>query len=296
MAGRSLFFKSRRGPTFQKETMSTIYGYLWAKYSRQYLKEHPLCVYCRRRGKATPSRVTDHIRPAKRHPELFWDPANHQALCTTCHVRDKQREELGFVDRLKGGTILCVASGPSLIREDVEYARDKVHATIVTNTTFRLVPWTNVVYAADSPWWAAHLSEVERLSPSAERWTCSLQAARLFKLNYVRPERKPGLSRDASCVHTGTNSGYQAINLAFHLGARRIVLLGYDMQRTGGRSHWHGDHVGKGLHNGMNFELALQAIPRLAIDLQSEGVEVVNCSRQTAIKSFRRAAIREVLA
>lgn len=276
--------------------MSTIHSTLWAKYSKQYLRQHPLCIYCKRRGKVTPARCVDHIKRAKSNPELFWDPLNHQPLCFTCHASEKQKEELGFVDRLKGGTILCVASGPSLTREDAEFARDKVHATIVTNTTFRLVPWAHIVYAADFIWWEQHLPEIKRMSIPGELWTCSVQAARQYRLNFIRGEvGREGLSRDASRIHTGTNSGYQAIGLAFHLGARRIILLGYDFQRTNGRSHWHGDHTGK-CHNHMDFKLALSRIPRLAIDLQSEGVEVVNCSRETAIKSFRRSTIQEVFA
>ncbi|MGA4815964.1 hypothetical protein ACPA9J_15885 [Pseudomonas aeruginosa] len=34
--------------------------------------------------------------------------------------------------------------------------------------------------------------------------------------------------------------------MAIARGAKRIILLGYDMQKTNGQSHWHGDHP-KGL-------------------------------------------------
>ncbi|HDY5476679.1 TPA: hypothetical protein RQ695_006640, partial [Pseudomonas aeruginosa] len=42
------------------------------------------------------------------------------------------------------------------------------------------------------------------------------------------------------------NSGGGAVSLAIARGAKRIILLGYDMQKTNGQSHWHGDHP-KGL-------------------------------------------------
>lgn len=273
----------------------SAYTFLWSKYSKQRLKEHPLCVYCKRRGRVAPARVTDHIKPHKGDPVRFWDPNNHQSLCMPCHGKEKQLEEHGYAERIKGGTILCVASGPSLTREDVEYARDKVHATIVINSSFRMAPWAHILYAADFNWWDSNMSDVRAANISAELWTVSLQAARKFGLHFIQPEKgKPGLSRDASCIRTGMHSGYQVMNLAYHLGARRVLLLGYDMQRTGGKSHWHGDHK-RPCHNNMDYKAALGHFPRLALDLRSEGVEIVNCTRETALKCFPRAPIQEVL-
>ncbi len=52
-----------------------------------------------------------------------------------------------------GGTILCVASGPSLTQEDVDYCRGKVDAAIAVNTSYQRVPWAYALYAADAHWW-----------------------------------------------------------------------------------------------------------------------------------------------
>lgn len=50
---------------------------------------------------------------------------------------------------------------------------------------------------------------------------------------------KPGLSTDPATIHTG-NSSYGALGLAYHLGARRVVLVGVDATNDrrveGGRS------------------------------------------------------------
>lgn len=94
-------------------------------------------------------------------------------------------------------------------------------------------------------------------------------------------------------IHEGGNSGYQAINLAFHAGVRRIVLLGYDMQRTGGRSHWFGDHPGR-LNVASPYERWVRDFASIAADLEAEGVEVINASRETALECFRRAPIETV--
>lgn len=50
---------------------------------------------CARCGliEASADLVGDHIRPHRGDRALFFDPANVQCLCKTCHDRHKQREE-----------------------------------------------------------------------------------------------------------------------------------------------------------------------------------------------------------
>lgn len=50
------------------------------------------CVRCGFIGESA-DLVADHIRPHRGERALFFDPRNLQCLCTTCHNRDKQREE-----------------------------------------------------------------------------------------------------------------------------------------------------------------------------------------------------------
>lgn len=69
------------------------YGYRWQKARLTFLREHPLCAMCQRRGKVTPSTVVDHIVPHRGDQAKFWDTSNWQALCKPCHDRDKQRIE-----------------------------------------------------------------------------------------------------------------------------------------------------------------------------------------------------------
>jgi hypothetical protein len=95
-------------------------------------------------------------------------------------------------------------------------------------------------------------------------------------------------------MHFGDNSGYQAINLAYLWGAGRIILLGYDMQHTGGKSHFFGDHP-KDLQVGSDYVDWCHKFAKLAADLAARGVEVINCSRATALDCFPRATIDEVL-
>lgn len=69
------------------------YTYRWQKYRLTFLAQNPLCVFCLQQGKTEAATVVDHIKPHKGDMELFWDPKNHQALCTPCHAITKQRME-----------------------------------------------------------------------------------------------------------------------------------------------------------------------------------------------------------
>ena len=121
-----------------------------------------------------------------------------------------------------------------------------------------------------------------------------MKAAEEFKLESIKAEYGRGLNKKPWTVNCGMNSGYQAINLAYHLGAKEIFLLGYDMQRTGGQSHFHGDHP-KGWANGGDYSDWCKRLAELAADLRVEGVRVVNCSRETALECFDRSTIDETI-
>lgn len=88
------------------------------------------------------------------------------------------------------------------------------------------------------------------------------------------------------------NSGAGAMMLAYYAGARRIIMLGYDCQHTGGAKHWHGDHPPK-LGNANRPEMWERGFAKVAHDLG--GVEIINASRVTALSCFPRMALEDVL-
>ena len=69
------------------------YGYKWQKARERHLADQPLCTYCDRQGLVTAASVVDHITPHRGDMTLFWDQANWQSLCASCHSSVKQREE-----------------------------------------------------------------------------------------------------------------------------------------------------------------------------------------------------------
>ena len=173
---------------------------------------------------------------------------------------------------------VCIASGPSLLEEDVNKVKNL--NTIVVNTSFRLAPWAKILFAGDFGWWNLYRNEVKEKF-IGECWTGNKKASKIFGLNYIKQKHGNSLSRENGVINFGGNSGYAAIEFAYQLGAKRIILLGYDMQRTNGMSHWHGDHYR--LSNDNAFPRWIKRIESVAKELDKIGVEVLNATRQTAL-------------
>lgn len=193
-----------------------------------------------------------------------------------------------------GSTVVCIASGPSLTRDDVEYVRGRARV-IVVNDNYRLAPWADALYAADAGWWREHRDTAAftglkfGIGPSGSGMPKSVMT--------LRNTGTGGLEIDPTGMKTGRNSGYQAINLAVHLGAKRILLLGYDMQvDTTGKAHWFGAHVTPlNQPTKQHFQSWLKLFPTLIAPLSKIGIEVVNCSRVSALTCFRKQPLRDAL-
>ncbi|MDY1215405.1 HNH endonuclease signature motif containing protein [Pseudomonas aeruginosa] len=76
-----------------KSSTERGYDYRWQQAREQYLRDHPLCVYCERKGLVTAANTVDHIVAHRGDQDLFWDKDNWQPLCGPCHSADKQKEE-----------------------------------------------------------------------------------------------------------------------------------------------------------------------------------------------------------
>jgi hypothetical protein len=110
-------------------------------------------------------------------------------------------------------------------------------------------------------------------------------------VTYLRPTGQGGLDDSRACLRTGGTSGYAAVNLAVHLGAVRIVLLGYDMSADGAQHHFFGDYPDRS-HPG--YAGRLRYWPPLHELLQTRGVELINASRRTALPGVPRVSFDEL--
>ncbi len=176
--------------------------------------------------------------------------------------------------------------------DDVDACRGRSRVIAISDA-YRLAPWADVLYSCDAKWWEHHQGVA---TFPGLKFAVEARAGRWPGVQILQNTGFSGLEMMPTGVRTGANSGMQAINLAVHLGARRIVLLGYDMRPAAdGRTHWFGRHPGT-LHRCSPYERFMAAIATLAAPLREIGVEVLNASRQTALTVFPRVSLEEALA
>jgi hypothetical protein len=191
----------------------------------------------------------------------------------------------------KGETIYLLAGGPSLQGFDPKPLKGKTVITI--NDSWRVFPGAKVHYFCDHRWWQDQIA-INRRSLDGLRdfhemiykgfWVAgNYRFADHPQVRCLMLSGQCGLEKDPGKLCHGSNSGYQAINLAYHLGAKRVVLLGYDMKvAPNGRTHWHNenrpDDFGTILMKSM-----LPPFNTLVEPLKEAKVEVINATPDSAL-------------
>jgi hypothetical protein len=169
---------------------------------------------------------------------------------------------------------------------------------VAVNDAYKRLPGAAVLYACDAVWWRERAGAREF---AGECWSSIGRPGRFRDNDKTREQQQYGLrliygqdgrgfSVDPECIHYGSNSGFQAVNLALLFGARRIMLLGFDMQG----SHFFGAHKLplRNTHSYVNFIRAFdEAAKRLP-----PGVEIINASPSSALKCFPRLEYDSALA
>ncbi len=189
---------------------------------------------------------------------------------------------------------IVAATGPSLTEAIAEACRGQ--HVIAVNDAYQLMPYADVLYACDAVWWAVHEG-----CPgfAGERWSShepganeKLSVAERYGINLVRGAGSNEFSLDPSVIHYGSNGGFQAINLAIHFGAKRIILVGFDMRNDGPR-HFFGDHPDP-LYNREEFESLIPNFACAARTLPPE-IRIINCTPGSKLTCFAMAALQETI-
>lgn len=192
-----------------------------------------------------------------------------------------------------GETVVCLGAGPSLSQADVDAVRGRARV-IAIKDAIQMAPWADAVYSCgkDSSQWWSRCGDALLANYQGLRFSLDMKAAR-WGATVLGQGHESGLSTDPAVLMHGRNSGYQAINLAVHLGAAKILLLGYDMQRTHGRENFH-DGPMKG--PGDKYQGWLPLFETLVEPLKQLGVAVINCTPGSALTCFPMMSLSEALA
>jgi hypothetical protein len=194
---------------------------------------------------------------------------------------------------LKGQTIFIIGGGPS-VPVDIISRLPRTLNFIAINQSWKIRPTANYHYFCDSFWW----ERFGRDALAAGVWNFATIAD--IRAPYVRRLKstyKSGLCTTPGYLSHGRDSGHQAINLAFHLGVKRIVLVGYDLGiAPTGEYRWHSDYADRA-KDVYEKDLAVMRgpYPALAEGLRAAGVEVINTATRSALECFPKAELTGVL-
>lgn len=177
-------------------------------------------------------------------------------------------------------TVFVIGSGPGLKGMALDGLARR--HTIAINNAFQIVPDPSVIYYADTRWWRWHGPDIPLEFPGRIYTTSKCGDAyldprvRRFRQDHRFATGGPALSHDRNAL-AGFDSGYQAINLAYHLGCSRVVLLGFDMGFVDGKAHFHPDHAVPSEEENYIGKFGPH-YPRLFDELGKLGVEVIRSS------------------
>lgn len=201
----------------------------------------------------------------------------------------------------RGETAFVVCGGPSVLQQDLRAIEGR--RIIAVNSSAFLVPRADVVLFGDTRWWNHNkklLAHALSVRPQERPLGQPLRVPRIITtsdaagglelthmkkvaplgvsgksaLGYAQPVGLSAVRHELSMARTTLTA---ALNLCWHIGVGRVVLLGADSgPATDGRTHHHAPHpwaVKKGCWDEQRPELEMAAI-----GMRAAHIEVLNAS------------------
>jgi len=134
-----------------------------------------------------------------------------------------------------GATVFIIGGGTSL--ESFDWSRLYDRHCIGCNDAYMLGAWVEICYFGDWRWYDIH-KDKGLMEYKGLRVTCAehpIVDPKILNLN-----RRPVGIYEAPLIGWNYSTGGSAINLAIQLGAKNIILLGFDMKLgKSGEANWH---------------------------------------------------------
>ncbi len=193
---------------------------------------------------------------------------------------------------LAGDTVFLLGGGPSLRDFDVQRLRGR--RVMAINCSCAICPWAEFLYFTDTSWFEHRRTLVAAWPGTVITASRVAKAALPEKLKRIQLVTQPDFTIGEPVLKFGRSSGHTAISVAIAMGAARVILLGYDMQIVGGRSHHHNEYHTEDIKLFRDdFLVHFQGWGEAARRI---GVEVLNCTPGSALAEFPMRSIDDVLA
>ena len=169
------------------------------------------------------------------------------------------------------------------------------------NIAYLLGDWLDMVFFGDSGFFLKHMNGLARFK--GLKVSCASNIAKYDWVKHTPRDGKhsKGITSHSQMVGWNGNSGAAAISVAAHTGAKRIILLGFDMALGSIKNqHWHdvyerGPAVTQKRLKKLPFNRHLRGFASIKKDADAMGIEILNCSPNSTIKEFRKVSLKELL-
>jgi len=165
------------------------------------------------------------------------------------------------------------------------------------NVSYMIGDWMDMAFFGDSNFLGKHMQGL--INFPGIKVSCNAMVKSYDWIKYVaRENRTKGISNNPRCVCWNGNSGAAAISVAANAGAKRIILLGFDMHLDeANKQHWHNIYKKQPnpekLH-ALPFHRHLPGFPVIAHDARKRGIEILNACPDSAIECFKKINITEL--
>jgi hypothetical protein len=206
------------------------------------------------------------------------------------------------VPHVDADTIVILGGGPSL--RDTDFSKIQQQVVIGTNNAFELGDWVDYNFFMDVGWWqrnrdaaAGYKGVLITDNPDYQKIITEPFVERVIRYNTYGLDIS---KRDG--IPWNKNSGAGAVNIAAIMGAKRIILLGFDMKPVEGApnrgNNWHDKH--KSPPDPNQYKKFLRYFDVIKTDLDKlnangHNLQIINCTPDSALRVFPTMRLEDVL-
>ena len=189
-------------------------------------------------------------------------------------------------------TIYIIGGGPSVSKSPLHLIHNK--NVIGVNNAYKLGKWVDICWFGDSRWFMWNKKELKNFKGLLVTCQRKLRNADGYDIKSILKGRQAGIDRRPQFVCWNGSSGGSAINLAYHLGAKKIILIGFDMQPINGKYNYHDDYLEK--RTAVDpYKKFLIPFPVIAKAARKLGIEILNATPGSKINCFPMVNLEDII-
>ena len=160
------------------------------------------------------------------------------------------------------------------------------------NMAYKIGDWMDIVFFGDKDFYSLPNVKEELSVYPGKVVSCHSSFRNHKSIMFVdKADYFKGIAKEQDKVCWNQNSGAAAISLAANMGAKRIILVGFDMKDDKDQSHWHSLYA----KSVTPYHIHLSGFAQIAIDAKERGIEIINANPDSNLLHFPRVTVDEVI-